>query len=767
MRRLRRLRPRLLLLAAVVLGSVGAAYAFFTSTGAGTASASVGTLSQPTITAAAAGAGTVSLSWSAVSAPASPGVVYYVTRAGGTVGGNCPTSVATATSTTSCTDSGLTKGTYTYTVTAVWQSWTATSASSQATLASGALSQFVVTAPATATAGTAVTATVTAEDAQGNKVTSYTGSQAITFSGPSNAPGGTAPTYPASVTFTNGSGSASITLYDAQTTTVTATQGSVSGTSGNITVSAGANHQIAASAASPQTAGTAFNVTLTAQDSWGNPTGNLTGTKNLTFSGPSKSPNNTSPTYPATATFSSGVATASVTLVDVQTTTITANDTTDSYNGTASNNITVNAGGASSFTVSAPATPPRGPRSPRRSLHSTHTATPPPATPAARRSRSPAPPPPRAEPPPPTQRRSPSRTGVGTASITLYDAQTTTVTATQGSVSGTSGNVTVSAGANHQIAASAASPQTAGTAFNVTLTAQDSWGNPTGNLTGTKNLTFSGPSKSPNNTSPTYPATATFSSGVATASVTLVDVQTTTITANDTTDSYNGTASNNITVNAGGASSFTVSAPATATAGTAFTETLTALDAYGNTATGYAGSQTITFTGPATSPGGTAPTYPAVGHLHQRRRQPLDHPLRRPDDDAHRQAGHDHRDFDVVHGRVGHRLADLVHDSAGGRDRRICVHHRTGGDRQGRLRQHGHRLHQDPHSLDQERHRSWWRQPHWLHQLTEQRRHHVRRVRDHHKRHRVRAERDRRHADGHQFRIQRDERDHRHQDGGR
>ena len=201
--------------------------------------------------------------------------------------------------------------------------------------------------------------------------------------------------------------------------------------------------------------------------------------------------------------------------------------------------------------------------------------------------------------------------GVGSASITLFDAQTTTITANQSGITGTTGNITVSAGANHQIAASAASPQTAGTAFNVTLTAQDTWGNPTGNLTGTKNLTFSGPSKSPNNTSPTYPATATFSSGVATASVTLVDVQTTTITANDTTDSYNGTASNNITVNAGSASSFTVSAPATATAGTAFTETLTALDAYGNTATSYTGSQAITFTGPATSPGGTAPAYPA------------------------------------------------------------------------------------------------------------------------------------------------------------
>ena len=285
-------------------------------------------------------------------------MAYYVTRGGGTVGGNCPSSPATATTSTSCTDSGLTKGTYTYTVTAVWQSWTATSASSQVTLASGAISQFLVTVPANATAGTPLTATITAQDAQNNTVTSYTGSQGITFTGPASSPGGTPPAYPAAVTFANGvaTPSPSITLYDAQTTTLTATQGTTTGTSGNVTVKAGANHQIAAGAASPQTAGSAFNVTLTAQDTWGNPTGNLTGNKNITFSGPSKSPNNTSPTYPATAIFASGVATASVTLVDVQTTTITANDTTDAFNGTASNNITVSAGGASSFTVSAPTT---------------------------------------------------------------------------------------------------------------------------------------------------------------------------------------------------------------------------------------------------------------------------------------------------------------------------------------------------------------------------------------------------------------------------
>lgn len=504
MRRLRRAFVRLLLLALVLVGA-GAALAYFVSTGAGTASASVGSLGAPSITAATPGAGTVSLSWSSVTAPPGTAVAYYVTRAGGTVAGNCPSSSATATTGTSCTDSGLTKGTYTYTVTAMWRSWTATSAGSQATLSSGALSQFLVTVPGTATSGTAFTATLTAEDAQGNTVTSYTGAQTIGFSGPSSAPSGTAPTYPPSVTFTNGVGNSSITLYDAQTTTITANQSGVTGTSGNVTVKAGANHQLGAAGATPQTAGAAFTVTLTALDSWGNPTGNLTGTKNVTFSGPSKSPGNNSPTFPATATFTAGTATASVTLYDAQTTTITANDTTDGLTGVASGNILVNPAAASTFTIPTPAT------------------------------------------------------------------------------------------------------QAAGTAFNVTVTAFDAYGNTATGYTGAKTITFSGPAKSPNGTSPTYPGSVTFTNGAATASITLVAAQTTALTA--TLGSVTG-ATGNFAVTPGATTTFGVPAPGTQTAGTAFNVTLTAQDTDGNTVTGYAGAQTITFSGPGQAPSGSSPTYP-------------------------------------------------------------------------------------------------------------------------------------------------------------
>ena len=84
--------------------------------------------------------------------------------------------------------------------------------------------------------GTAFNETITAYDAYGNLATGYTGSQAITFTGPSNSPSGTAPIYPATVNFNAGVGTASITLVDAQSTTLTATQGLATGTSASFTV---------------------------------------------------------------------------------------------------------------------------------------------------------------------------------------------------------------------------------------------------------------------------------------------------------------------------------------------------------------------------------------------------------------------------------------------------------------------------------------------------------------------------------------------------
>src|SRR5207302_3073032 len=132
------------------------------------------------------GAGTVALSWSNVTPPAgSGGVTYYVMRDGGAPAGNCPTSTA-PTAVTSCTDSELSKGTYSYTVTAVWHSWTATSSpATSVTVNFGAVTQLAFTQQpdGSATGGLAFPQQpkVAAEDAGGNVVTSDSGTISLSI----------------------------------------------------------------------------------------------------------------------------------------------------------------------------------------------------------------------------------------------------------------------------------------------------------------------------------------------------------------------------------------------------------------------------------------------------------------------------------------------------------------------------------------------------------------------------------------------------------
>ena len=250
-RGLRNGRRGLSVLGAIVLlqALTVAALAYYLAAGTGNGKAGVNTLSAPTITAATPGAGTVALTWSAVTPPDTGTVTYNVTRNGGTPGGNCPTSAA-PTSVTTCTDSGLTAGTYQYTVTAHWRTWTATSSIRSVTVASGAATQLTLSAAQTSvTAGQADNLTITAKDASGNTVTAYTGSKSLTFTGAgtvgANSPtvtdsGGTARTFGTAETinFTNGVASVSgasngvMTLYKAETANVVVSDGSINNGSG-------------------------------------------------------------------------------------------------------------------------------------------------------------------------------------------------------------------------------------------------------------------------------------------------------------------------------------------------------------------------------------------------------------------------------------------------------------------------------------------------------------------------------------------------------
>lgn len=134
--------------------------------------------------------------------------------------------------------------------------------------------------------------------------------------------------------------------------------------------------------------------------------------------------------------------------------------------------------------------------------------------------------------------------------------------------------------ATHFSVTSATPTPTAGTAFNITVTALDANNSTVTTFAGTVNFTSS-------DVQAVLPASATIANGTGTASVTLKTAGPQTITA---TGSINGTSSA-IPIGPGAASLLTVS-PATSTAstGTPFNFTVTALDPFSNTATTYAGT---------------------------------------------------------------------------------------------------------------------------------------------------------------------------------
>ena len=202
------------------------------------------------------------------------------------------------------------------------------SGSGTITVSPTAATGFTLANPGTQTAGTAFSETITAHDAYGNVATGYAGNQTVTFTGPLSSPNATAPIYPATVNFTLGVGLPSITLVKAQSTTLTATQGSIAGTSGSFTVTSNTLSSFTVPTPATQIAGTAFNETITAIDAYGNvATGWTSATNCVTFSGPLYTP-----TYPGAGSCgagnsslafnASGQATASITILEAQSTSL-------------------------------------------------------------------------------------------------------------------------------------------------------------------------------------------------------------------------------------------------------------------------------------------------------------------------------------------------------------------------------------------------------------------------------------------------------------
>jgi hypothetical protein len=128
-------RRTLVLVLIAALAASTAAWAYWAAKSSGSATGKVGALSAPTVSSATGGAESATLSWSSVSVPGSGSVKYYVSRDGSTPGGSCPSSSA-PTTVTSCTDTGVSPGSHSYTVTAVWRSWSATSNTQSANVSS-------------------------------------------------------------------------------------------------------------------------------------------------------------------------------------------------------------------------------------------------------------------------------------------------------------------------------------------------------------------------------------------------------------------------------------------------------------------------------------------------------------------------------------------------------------------------------------------------------------------------------------------------------
>lgn len=301
----------------LIVAICGSALGYFSSEGGGSASAAVSKLNAPTIsTATPAAGGTVSLSWGAVTAPGPGAVTYYVRRDGGQPAGTCPTTAAPTTVTT-CVDSGVAIGEHSYTVTAVWETWTAGSGTKTANVTVGAVAKFLIAgSTATPAAGGSVNLTITAKDVNNSTVTTYTGSHSLIFSGASSSPSGTAPSVVNSagtaiafgsataLTFTAGAATAAsskngvLKIYKAGAANVVATEGSITTPAPlALTVShAAVSKYVVAAATTTPVAGATDNLTITAQDTYGNTATTYTGSHNLVFSTASASPAGNTPT---------------------------------------------------------------------------------------------------------------------------------------------------------------------------------------------------------------------------------------------------------------------------------------------------------------------------------------------------------------------------------------------------------------------------------------------------------------------------------------
>jgi uncharacterized protein (TIGR03437 family) len=370
--------------------------------------------------------------------------------------------------------------------------------------------RLAITAPSTATAGTAFTYAVTAKDQYNNLVPTYSGTIHFTSTDGQAALSGDS-------TLSNGAGTFQATLKTAGSFTITATDtatSSISGVSGGITVVSGPLTQFVFTPPTQnQPAGSSFSIQVTALGPNGSIVTSYTGSATLTSSDPQA----ILPS-PATLTFTNGTASTSVTLKTAGNQTLTVAD------GAISNfsSIVVQSAAATRIDIAGvPLTTTAG--QPFSFTATAKDASGNVATQYAGTLTFSSGDPLFASPP-----DSPLPSGAGTFQATLTTAGSWTVTTTDtgnASIRGTSGAINVVAGAfDHFLIEPVPTEVTAGVPFNFTVTAKDAFNNTITNYSGAVTVTGSDPAA-------VLPSGLTFINGAATGMATFKTAGGNTLTA--------------------------------------------------------------------------------------------------------------------------------------------------------------------------------------------------------------------------------------------
>ena len=224
--------------------------------------------------------------------------------------------------------------------------------SSSITVTAGAAASFVVTTEhsGTETVGTSFSVNITAKDSEGNTAISYTGDHNITWTWTANnSPLSTAPTKPVDGNQTFSDGVVIVTGFiltnSGETPTITATAGSVSGSTSSITVNDGTLGYIKAEDATGGTGSDVDTHSMTTLDTFSvyaagyDDYGNYKNDESVTWTGTGVCLDKLSPTSGTSTTFTpTGEGTGTIianhaTVTDDTTGTITVLDLTVTYNG--------------------------------------------------------------------------------------------------------------------------------------------------------------------------------------------------------------------------------------------------------------------------------------------------------------------------------------------------------------------------------------------------------------------------------------------------